>query len=97
MELDATLNEFVNGLRDAVAAGALVKLTLSKPTATAGIEEKALGQAFIKSAAFMLRPGGVCWLVANRHLPYEALLNTHFSRNRLVVDDGGFKVFESVK
>jgi hypothetical protein len=36
MELDATLNEFVNGLRDAVAAGALVKLTLSKPTATAG-------------------------------------------------------------
>jgi 16S rRNA (guanine1207-N2)-methyltransferase len=72
-------------------------VVMNPPFHDAGIEEKALGQAFIKSAAFMLRPGGVCWLVANRHLPYEALLNTHFSRNRLVVDDGGFKVFESVK
>lgn len=72
-------------------------VVMNPPFHDAGIEEKALGQAFIARTADMLKPGGVCWLVANRHLPYEALLNKCFSRNRLVVDAGGFKILESVK
>ena len=36
MQLDATLSEFIDGVLNAVAAGTLVKLTLNKPTPTAG-------------------------------------------------------------
>ena len=40
--------------------------------------EPRLGQAFIRSAAAMLRPSGTLWLVANRHLPYEGVLEDTF-------------------
>jgi 16S rRNA (guanine1207-N2)-methyltransferase len=62
-----------------------------------GGEDKGLGQAFIKAAAAMLRKSGVLWLVANRHLPYEAVLNEHFKTVRPVADAGGFKVYEARK
>lgn len=62
-----------------------------------GAEDRRLGQAFIRKAAEMLRRGGVLWLVANRHLPYEAELNAAFARVRPVADAGGYKVFEAVK
>ncbi|MBP6014500.1 MAG: class I SAM-dependent methyltransferase [Alphaproteobacteria bacterium] len=58
-------------------------------------EDKALGQAFIRNAAQMLRPGGVCWLVANRHLPYEAVLTAVFKSVRLDHEADGFKIFEA--
>ena len=60
-------------------------------------EDRRLGRAFIRKAAEMLRKGGVLWLVANRHLPYEAELNAAFARVRPVADQGGYKVFEAVK
>jgi len=62
-----------------------------------GGEDKALGQAFITSAAGVLRKGGVLWIVANRHLPYEAILGESFSKVRLVGEGGGYKVFEARK
>ncbi|QYF86628.1 class I SAM-dependent methyltransferase [Brevundimonas sp. PAMC22021] len=62
-----------------------------------GAEDRRLGLAFIRKAAEMLRRGGVLWLVANRHLPYEAELNAAFARVRPVADAGGYKVFEAVK
>ena len=37
-------------------------------------DEPDLGRAFIAAAAAALKPGGRLWLVANRHLPYEAVL-----------------------
>ena len=37
------------------------------------------------------------WVVANRHLPYEAELNAAFKRVRLVVEGGGYKLFEATK
>ena len=43
----------------------------------------------------MLRPGGVCWLVANRHLPYEATLTAVFKSVRLDHEADGFKIFEA--
>ena len=67
------------------------------PFHEAGGEDKGLGQAFIKSAAAMLRKNGVLWIVANRHLPYEAVLNEHFKTVRPVADAGGFKVYEARK
>ena len=62
-----------------------------------GAEDRRLGQAFIRKAAGLLKKGGVLWLVANRHLPYEAELNAAFKRVRMVADAGGYKVFEAVK
>ena len=62
-----------------------------------GGEDKTLGQAFIASAAAALRKGGVLWMVANRHLPYEAILGESFAKVRLVAEGGGYKVFEAKK
>lgn len=54
-----------------------------------------LGQAFITSAADALLPDGRLWLVANQHLPYEALLNKRFGDVRQVAKQDGFKVIEA--
>jgi len=62
-----------------------------------GIEDRALGEAFIRRAATSLRSGGVCWLVANRHLPYEAALKSAFSSVRLAEQAAGYKVYEATR
>ena len=54
-----------------------------------------LGRAFIRSAADALRPQGCFWLVANRHLPYEATLAERFASVRTVAAQDGFKVIEA--
>lgn len=54
-----------------------------------------LGRAFIAEAARALVPQGCLWLVANRHLPYEATLSTHFEQVRTVAAQEGFKVIEA--
>lgn len=54
-----------------------------------------LGQRFIEVAAQALRPGGRFYLVANRHLPYEAALATHFRDVRVLDQQGGFKAIEA--
>lgn len=54
-----------------------------------------LGRAFIAAAADALHPGGRLWLVANRHLPYEATLAARFDTVRAVTVQGGFKVIEA--
>lgn len=54
-----------------------------------------LGQFFIDVAARSLRPGGDLYLVANKFLAYEDILDRHFkSKNRLVEKDG-FKVIHA--
>jgi 16S rRNA (guanine1207-N2)-methyltransferase len=55
-----------------------------------------LGRAFIAAAAAALRPGGRLWLVANRHLPYESVLDAAFGSVRAVAQRDGFKVVEAV-
>lgn len=70
-------------------------VVMNPPFHSAGAEDKALGQAFIRNAAQMLRAGGVCWLVANRHLPYETALAGAFKSVRLDHDADGFKIYEA--
>ena len=60
-------------------------------------DEPALGLAFIAAAGAALGPGGRLWLVANRHLPYEAALAKGFAQVRTVRDEAGFKVIEAIK
>lgn len=55
-----------------------------------------LGRAFIVSAAEALLPGGRLLIVANRHLPYEAVLAARFHDVRTLVVREGFKVIEAV-
>ena len=55
-----------------------------------------IGRAFIAAAAAALKPGGRLWLVANRHLPYESVLDASFGSVRSVAQRDGFKVVEAV-
>ncbi len=56
-----------------------------------------LGRAFIAAAAAMLTPQGQIWLVANRHLPYEAELAEHFHDVAEIGGTAGFKVIHATR
>jgi 16S rRNA (guanine1207-N2)-methyltransferase len=60
-------------------------------------EVQELGQAFIESAAKSLKPDGRFYMVANRHLPYEASLRKYFSQVAVLAMQDGYKVFEAKK
>lgn len=59
------------------------------------IDRPELGQRFVAVAAQALAPGGRLFLVANRHLPYEAALDLHFGTVRVLAQGGGFKAIEA--
>lgn len=65
--------------------------------AQGALDRPDIGRAFIAAAADALRPGGALWLVANRHLPYEAVLDARFGTVRTVVQAQGFKIIEAVR
>ena len=70
-------------------------VVMNPPFHDGGAEDKALGQAFIRAAHGALGKGGTLWMVANRHLPYEAVLTELFKSVAQRADKGGFKVFEA--
>lgn len=70
-------------------------IVMNPPFHDGGAEDRSLGEAFIRHASEALGPGGVCWLVANRHLPYEAHLKALFSSARLAEQGDGFKIYEA--
>ncbi|OXE37580.1 MAG: methyltransferase [Phenylobacterium zucineum] len=70
-------------------------VVMNPPFHDGGQEDRTLGQAFIRAAAGRLRKGGVCWLTANRHLPYETVLQETFRQVDLRAEDGGYKIYEA--
>ncbi|MFC3614497.1 class I SAM-dependent methyltransferase [Lutimaribacter marinistellae] len=56
-----------------------------------------IGQGFIQTAARSLAPGGALWMVANRHLPYEAELQSLFARVEEVGGDNRFKILHAAR
>lgn len=76
---------------------ALDFVVMNPPFHDGGAEDKALGQAFVRRAADLLKPRGTCWLVANRHLPYEAVLAPLFKTVTMRVETGAYKVYEAQK
>ena len=56
-----------------------------------------LGRLFIERALDALRSGGRLFLVANRHLPYEATLKSAGASVVNVLEDKGFKRIEAVR
>ncbi|HEV7227071.1 class I SAM-dependent methyltransferase [Brevundimonas sp.] len=83
--------------RTLTASGDLDFVVMNPPFHDGGQEDRRLGQAFVRKAAEMLKKGGVLWMVANRHLPYEAELNEAFRRVRVVAEAQGYKAFEATK
>lgn len=72
-------------------------VVMNPPFHDGGAEDCTLGEAFIRRAHAALRGGGALWLVANRHLPYESILASAFSRSVLRAEASGFKVYEATK
>ena len=53
-----------------------------------------LGRAFIETIRDVLAPRGRAWVVANRHLPYEAALSEAFAQVDVRAEARGYKVVE---
>ena len=70
-------------------------VVMNAPFHDGGTEDRRLMTTFLERAAALLKNGGVCWLVANRHLPYEAAMAPLFASITPVADARGFKVFEA--
>ncbi|MGE4063122.1 MAG: class I SAM-dependent methyltransferase [Rhodospirillaceae bacterium] len=70
-------------------------VVMNPPFHDGGMEDRALGAAFVRRARKMLRGGGTVWLVANRHLPYESVLTETFAKVSLRADEAGYKVYEA--
>ncbi|MBV2359926.1 class I SAM-dependent methyltransferase [Thalassococcus sp. CAU 1522] len=54
-----------------------------------------IGQSFIAAAARLLSQSGHLWMVANRHLPYEAALTKHFRDCTETGGDARFKILHA--
>ncbi len=72
-------------------------VVMNPPFHDGGKEDRVLGVAFIEAGSRMLAKRGVCWLVANRHLPYEAALAASFATVTVRSDAGGYKILEARK
>lgn len=70
-------------------------VVMNPPFHTGRAAEPSLGQGFIAAAARNLTGSGQLWMVANRHLPYEAALNERFQQVAEVAGDNRFKVFHA--
>lgn len=83
-------------LRQPLAQVEKLDFVLSNPPFhDGGAEDRNLGQAFIRRAADVLRKGGTAFIVANRHLPYEATLSAAFARVSTLAETGAYKIFEA--
>ncbi len=83
--------------RGDVALAGLDFVIMNPPFHHGGREDRGLGLAFLAAAAAMLRKGGVCRLVANIALPYEARLAALFARTAVLGQGGGYKVYEAIR
>lgn len=70
-------------------------VVMNPPFHTSRSADPTLGQGFIASAARNLTRNGHLWMVANRHLPYEATLSERFIHVDEVAGDNRFKVFHA--
>ncbi|MDF2119661.1 class I SAM-dependent methyltransferase [Roseiarcaceae bacterium H3SJ34-1] len=72
-------------------------VVMNPPFHEGGLENQALGQTFVQRAAAILRKGGICWLTANRHLPYEVILKPLFKHGSMIAEADGYKIYQAQK
>lgn len=68
---------------------------MNPPFHSGGQDDVALGRLFLRRGREALRVGGTLWMVANRHLPYEAELAALFARVEAVAQGARFKVLRA--
>ena len=72
-------------------------IVMNPPFHQGRASEPQIGQAFVAAAARLLTPQGELWMVANRHLPYEAELKTRFANVQEIGGDARFKLFHATR
>lgn len=82
---------------DDLPARALNWVVMNPPFHEGALTASSIGVTFIREAARILRPGGVLWLVANAHLPYEAHMAAAFTNITKVAESDGYKIYKAVK
>ena len=70
-------------------------IVMNPPFHSGQAADATLGQRFIHAAARALHERGTLWLVANRHLPYEATLKARFKRVIGLGQSAGYKVYRA--
>lgn len=83
-------------VRAALPFAGLDFVVMNPPFHSGGADDVALGRAFLQQARKVLRPGGMLWMVANRHLPYESDLAALFSKVDEVAKNARFKIVRAV-
>jgi 16S rRNA (guanine1207-N2)-methyltransferase len=79
------------------ARGPYDGIVMNPPFHQGRTAEPRLGQAFLEAAAKGLTPSGQLWVVANRHLPYEAPLQGLFRQVEEIGGDAGFKLLHAAQ
>lgn len=72
-------------------------VVMNPPFHTGRASEPQIGQAFVAAAARILSGHGDLWMVANRHLPYEAELKKRFAFVEEMGGDTRFKLFHAAR
>ncbi|MEM1376278.1 MAG: class I SAM-dependent methyltransferase [Pseudomonadota bacterium] len=72
-------------------------ILMNPPFHNGGAADPEIGPKFIESAAQHLKPGGVLYAVANRHLPYERQLQVNFKRVETIAESNRYKVFRALR
>lgn len=70
-------------------------IVMNPPFHVGKATDVALGRAFIAAAAAALVSGGTLFMVANRHLPYETVIDAHFKTRRTIAETAAFKVIRA--
>lgn len=70
-------------------------VVMNPPFHTGRTADPDLGRAFIATAARALKPSGTLWMVANRHLLYEATLEQRFKHVDEIAGDTRFKILRA--
>jgi 16S rRNA (guanine1207-N2)-methyltransferase len=83
-------------VRGDLAVADLDFVVMNPPFHSGGQDDVALGRVFVKQARKLLRKGGVLWMVANRHLPYEEELAGQFAKVEAVTQSARFKICRAV-
>ena len=79
------------------ARGPFDGIVMNPPFHAGRAAEPRLGRAFLEAAARALAPQGQLWVVANRHLPYEAPLSELFRQVEEIGGDAGFKLLHAAQ
>ncbi len=72
-------------------------IVMNPPFHASRASDPGLGRAFIQAAARLLAPHGKLWMVANRHLPYEATVSECFRNVDIIGGNGAFKIFHATR